>query len=402
MLNKNALALMLALTVFAAGTTGCGTLRQRNPVPENLMYKAEVPEMGDIRFMLDPGVVEDMHEIDQILGPVFQPAQQAAAKDAKCCDKELTILSLSGGGENGAFGAGILNGWTASGNRPKFDIVTGISTGALQAPFAFLGSDYDSSLEVYSTVGPDDVFRERSFWTMLRERDAVADFTPLMKVIASMFGETELKTVAREYNRGRLLFIGTTNLEVQQLVIWNMGAIAASGQPGALDLFRKIMIASASIPGAVPPVYFNVEADGQMYDEIHVDGGVMTQVFGIPLLVYEANAWRNADYTVTGRIYIIRNAHLDAERETVTPKLSSIVGRSISTLIKTQGLGDIYRAYANAANANFDFNHIAIPRDFNDVPKEPFDPVYMKKLYDFGFEMGLQGVKWKKKPLILK
>ena len=402
MFNKSALALTLALTVFAAVITSCGTLRQRNPVPEDLLYKAEVPELGHIRLMVDLGLPKDKQGIDQILGPVFQSAQRAALKDAKCCDKELTILSLSGGGDNGAFGAGILNGWTASGNRPKFDIVTGISAGALQAPFAFLGSDYDSALEVYSTVGPDDVFRERSLYNILRDRDAVADFTPLMNLIARRFGEIELRAVAREYKRGRLLFIGTTNLEAQLLVIWNMGAIAASGHPDGLDLFLKVMIASASTPGAVPPVYFNVKADGKTYDEMHVDGGVMTQVFGVPLLVHEADAWRKADYTVTGRVYIIRNAHLDPEPETVIPKLSSIVGRAISTLIKTQGLGDIYRAYATATTANFDFNHISIPRDFNEVPKEPFDSAYMKKLYDFGFEMARQDLKWSKSPPSIK
>ncbi len=400
--NKNTLALTLALTVFAAVITGCGTLHPRNPVPEDLVHKAEVPELGDIRFMLEPDITKNMQGIDQILRPIFQSAQQAAVKDAKCCEKELTILSLSGGGDNGAFGAGILNGWTISGNRPEFDIVTGISAGALQAPFAFLGSDYDSTLQVYSKVGPDDVYHKHSLWTILLDRDAAADFAPLMRLIAELFGETELKAVAREYNRGRLLFIGTTNLETQQLVVWNMGAIAASGHPGALDLFRKVMIASASIPGAVSPVYFNVEADGKTYDEIHVDGGVMTQVFGTKFMVYEAKAWRNAGYTVTGRVYIIRNARLNSERETVTPKLSNIAGRSISTLIKTQGIGDIYRAYATATFANFDFNHIAIPRDFKAVPKEPFDTVYMKALYDFGFEMSHQGLQWGKSPMLLK
>ena len=397
--HKRVLSLTLALTVLVAVTTGCGTLRQRNPVPQDLVYKAELPEFGDIRITLDPSLAEDPQGYDQQLGPFFQSTQQAAAKDTKCCDKELIILSLSGGGENGAFGAGLLNGWTTSGNRPEFDIVTGISTGALQAPFAFLGKEYDASLEAYSAIRPDDVFRKHSVLTILNDRDAVADFTPLNNLIAHLFGETELKAVAREYTRGRLLFIGTTNLEAQQLVIWNMGAIAASGHPDALNIFRKVMIASASIPGAVPPVYFDVEADGKKYDEMHVDGGVMTQVFGVPLLIYEADAWRKAGYTVTGRVYVIRNSHLDPEWEIVEPRLVKIGGRSMSTLIKTQGLGDIYRAYANSNNAGFDFNHIAIPRNFNTIAKEPFDPEYMKALYDFGFEIARQGLKWNKSPL---
>ena len=396
---KRALSLILALAVLMAITTGCGRLRHRNPVPESLVYKAELPDFGDIRITLDPHFAEDPKGYSQQLGPFFQSVQQAAAKDAKCCDKELVLLSLSGGGENGAFGAGILNGWTASGTRPTCDIVTGISTGALQAPFAFLGKDYDASLKVYSTIRPDDVFRKRPLGKILQARDAVADFTPLSNLIARLFGENELRAVAHEYNRGRLLLIGTTNLEAQQVVIWNMGAIAASGHPGALDLFRKVMIASASIPVAVPPVYFNVEVDGERYDEMHVDGGVMTQVYGVSLLKYAAVAWRKAGYKVAGRVYIIRNSHVTPKWEIVEPRLSKIAGRSMSTLIKNQGLGDIWRAYGVSNAEGYDFNHIAIPLSYKAVAKEPFDPSYMKALYDYGFEMAREGLKWDKKPL---
>jgi hypothetical protein len=290
--HMRTLSLTLALAVLTAGITGCGALRQRNPVPESLVYKAELPDMGDIRITLDPQFAEDPKGYSRQLEPFFQSIQKAAVKNVKCCEKELVILSLSGGGENGAFGAGILNGWTASGTRPVCDIVTGISTGALQAPFAFLGEDYDATLKVYSTIRSEDVFQKRPLGRILQVRDAVADFTPLSNLIARLFGETEFKAVAREYNRGRLLLIGTTNLDAQQLVIWNMGAIAASGHPDALNLFRKVMIASSSIPVAVPPVYFTVKADGKRYDEMHVDGGVMTQVFGVSLLKYAGDAWR--------------------------------------------------------------------------------------------------------------
>ena len=348
---------------------------------------------------MDPHFAEDPKGYSQQVGPFFQSIQKAAEKDTECCDKELVILSLSGGGEDGAFGAGILNGWTASGTRPSCDIVTGISTGALQAPFAFLGKEYDASLKVYSTIRPADVFRRRPLGKILQVRDAVADFTPLSNLIARLFGETELRAVAREYNRGRLLLIGTTNLEAQQLVIWNMGAIAASGHPDALNLFRKVMIASASIPVAVPPVYFSVEVDGQRYDEMHVDGGVMTQVFGVSLLKYAEDAWRKAGYKVTGRVYIIRNSHVSPKWEIVEPRLSKIAGRSMSTLIKNQGLGDIWRAYAVSNVQGYDFNHIAIPMSHDAVPKEPFDPEYMKAIYDYGFELARDGLKWDKTPL---
>jgi predicted acylesterase/phospholipase RssA len=178
-----------------------------------------------------------------------------------------------------------------------------------------------------------------------------------------------------------------------------MGAIAASGHPAALDLFRKVMIASASIPVAVPPVYFNVEVDGIRYDEMHVDGGLMTQVYGVGLLKLAAVAWKKAGYKVTGRVYIIRNSRVSPRWEIVEPRLAKIAGRSMSTLIKNQGLGDIWRAYSISNAEGYDFNHIAIPLSYDAVPKEPFDPEYMKALYDYGFEMASKGLKWDKYPL---
>ncbi len=177
-----------------------------------------------------------------------------------------------------------------------------------------------------------------------------------------------------------------------------MGAIASSGHPDALNLFRKVMIASASIPVAVPPVFIKVVAEGKTYDEMHVDGGVMTQVFGIKLLKYLADTWRRAGYRVTGRVYIIRNGRIDPEWHIVKPKIVSIGERSISTMIKTQGIGDLYRAYVDSKDSGFDFNYIDIPRDFTQISDEPFDPNYMKALYDFGFQMAIKGLKWDKLP----
>lgn len=386
----------LMLTLFVI--VGCGTLRTRSPVPENLIHKTEVPGFSKIRFASGSESVEETKGYKQEIMRITLSSQLAAAKEAECCDRELTILSLSGGGENGAFGAGFLNGWSKSGNRPEFDIVTGISTGALQAPFAFLGPDYDSSLEAYSTIKAEDIYRRRPFGTILQQRDAVADFKPLEKLIAGLFRETELRAVARQHSRGRLLFIATTHLDAQMVVFWDMGAIASSGHPDALDLFRKVMIGSASIPVAVPPIFIEVVADGKKYDEMHVDGGVMTQVFGIKFLRYLADTWRRAGYTVRGRVYIIRNGRIDPEWDSVDPKIVDIGGRSISTMIKVQGVGDLYRAYVDSNDASFDFNYIDVPEDFTQISEEPFDPKYMKALYDYGFQMAIKSLKWNKWP----
>lgn len=214
-----------------------------------------------------------------------------------------------------------------------------------------MGPDYDDALKVYTTITGKDVFKIRPVGTILQSRDAVADFTPLKKLIGRLFGKAELEAIAQEHASGRMLYIGTTHLDAQQPVFWDMGAIAASGHPEALEIFQKVMLASATVPIAVPPVYFEVEADGNLYEEMHVDGGITTQVFGAKLLRLAADAWQEAGYTVTARLYLIRNAHLSPEYEKVKSKISAIGGRTISTLIKVQGFGDIYRAYVDAIDS---------------------------------------------------
>jgi predicted acylesterase/phospholipase RssA len=175
-----------------------------------------------------------------------------------------------------------MNGWTAVGTRPTFKMVTGVSTGELIAPFAFLGSDYDAQLrEVYTTMTPDKVFRMRGLTAALFD-DAMADTGPLAEIIAKYADQKMFDAIAAEYKKGRLLMIGTTDLDAQRPVIWNIGAIAASGHPGALDLFRKILRASAAIPGAFQPVLIDVELDGKKYQELHVDGGAIAQLFLYP------------------------------------------------------------------------------------------------------------------------
>jgi len=197
---------------------------------------------------------------------------------------------------------------------------------------------------------------------------------------------------------GRRLYIGTTYLDAQQPVFWDMGAIAASGHPKALEIFRKVMIASASVPIAVPPVYFDVEVDGKRYEEMHVDGGITTQVFGAKLLRFSAEAWQEAGYEVTASLYLIRNSRFSPEYESVKAKIAAIGGRTVSTLIKSQGFGDIFRAYLDAIDAGIDFNYLNIPSEFNAKPKEEFAPVYMKALFEFGYQMAKNGLEWKKYP----
>lgn len=174
------------------------------------------------------------------------------------------FLAISGGGDEGAFGAGLLVGWTDAGTRPEFQVVTGVSTGALIAPFAFLGTEYDRELrEVYTTISSDDILSTRNVVAGVL-KDALSDTTALWRLISRYVNEQMMAGIAREYAKGRLLLIGTTDLDAQRANIWNIGAIAASGHPGALDLIRKILRASSAIPGLFQPVLIDVELTGKI------------------------------------------------------------------------------------------------------------------------------------------
>jgi hypothetical protein len=303
-------------------------------------------------------------------------------------------LAMSGGGDNGAFGAGLMKGWTESGTRPQFKMVTGVSTGALIAPFAFLGSDYDASLrEVYTTMTPDKVFRLRGLMAALYD-DAMADTGPLAEVIASYADQKMFDAIAREYVRGRLLLIGTTDLDAQRPVIWNIGALAASGHPQALDLFRKILRASAAIPGAFQPVMMDVEINGQKYQEMHVDGGAVAQLFLYPPTIdLKADGVKRER-----RAYIVRNGPLAPNFSASDRRTFSIAGRAIETMLVSSGKNDVLRTYFVTQRDGVDYNLAYIGTDFSSPKKGEFDQAYMAALYEYGYRQARENREWHKMP----
>ena len=303
------------------------------------------------------------------------------------------FLAISGGGDNGAFGSGVLNGWTASGTRPEFKVVTGVSTGALIAPFAFMGPKYDYVVrKVYTTTAQKNIFKKRRI-TALLFGDSMADTRPLATLIQSYVTREFLDEIAAEYAKGRILLVGTANLDSMEPVIWNMTAIAASQDPRAPLLFRRILLASASIPGAFPPVMLNVTVDGKAYQEMHVDGGTMAQVFLYPPSISTANSVKRKRV-----LYIIRNARLDADWASTERRTMSIAMRAIDSLTTTQGIGDLYRIYATAERDGLDYNLAYIPPTFNTPHREMFDTAYMQSLYDVGFQAAKAGYPWQKYP----
>ena len=384
-----------ALVAMLMLLSGCAGVVQRNPVPELSVEDAAVTGFPNVRFWGDQqpeNAVQMMREARD---------RQAAAGllyDASGKLRPSTFLALSGGGSEGAFGAGLLNGWTAAGTRPEFSVVTGVSTGALIAPFAFVGPDYDDYLEAfYTTTHTEDIFRLRALLSVLG-RDSFSDTSPLQALLATHVDESFLKRVADEYFRGRTLWIGTTNLDAQRPVIWDMGAIAASDHPRAAELFRAVMLASAAIGGAFPPVYMPVELDGEVYDEMHVDGGTANQVFLYPAALDVKGFSERLEWERPRRVYVIRNAKISPQWEAVKPRLTRIAVRSVATLIKTQGIGDLFRLYVGAMRDGMEYKLAYISDDFEAERESQFDPVYMRKLFDFAYALAKEGYPWVNEP----
>jgi predicted patatin/cPLA2 family phospholipase len=309
-----------------------------------------------------------------------------------------TYLAISGGGANGAFVAGILTGWTAAGDRPEFTTVTGISAGALVAPFAFLGPEYDEVLKnVSSELKADDVYKRRGVIRALRT-DAMATTEPLEALIAKYFDEEVMEKIAAAHRDGRSLNIGTANLDSMRPVIWRIGPIANSGHPGALALIRKILLASASVPAAFPPVLIPVEVDGTTYDELHVDGGAASQVFLYPVGVDYDQVLAKLGVPGRPKVYIIRNSRLDPIYEEVENKIIPIAGRSLASLVRTQGIGDLYRIYLQTCRDGLEFHLAYIPSDFTAKSDGEFDRAYMQALFDLAYERSKAGYDWVRMP----
>jgi predicted acylesterase/phospholipase RssA len=385
----------LAAVVVCLLLPGCASLTRLNAVPVDVQDQASIVGLPGARFWADGDPAPFR---DAMVAAFMREAALLGATDHQGPLPPAEFLAISGGGENGAFGAGLLVGWTAAGTRPVFKGVTGISTGALTAPFAFLGPDYDDALEeVYTTISAKDVLQERGYITALLQ-DALADNAPLRATLGRYFDQAMLDAIAAEHAKGRVLLIGTTNLDARRPVIWNIGEIAASGHPRALEVVHDILIASAAIPGAFPPVMIDVEADGERYQEMHVDGGASAQVFLYPpgMDVHAVSA--EAHITRERRLYVIRNARLDPDWAQVERSTFSILGRAVSSLIQTQGVGDLYRIFLAAERDDFDFHLAYIPTSFTTELKEPFETAYMQELFQVGYDLALDGYPWAKAP----
>lgn len=383
---------LISVILTCVGIAGCAgpTVESlRSPVPETLLSSTNVPGYSKIRYWGD-----DPNGISPETVAVIAAQQRASGNTSQ----NRSFLAVSGGGSDGAFGAGVLSGWTATGARPEFTVVTGISTGSLIAPFAFLGAPYDQKLKAaYTEVSGEDIYKKKAILGIIGS-DSVADSTPLRRLVNRYVTDQMVTEIAREHARGRRLLVGTTNLDAERPVVWDIGAIASSQVPTRKKLIQDLLVASASIPGVFPPVNIKVVADDETFDEMHVDGGTSNQAFLFPSNFSVKEVDKSSGEKRKRTLYVLRNGRVTPQYSEVKPRLASIVGKSISSLIKNQGIGDLYRMYTNAQRDGIAFRVIWIPDTFTLKEPKPFDPAYMNALFDIGYKLGRAGIPWQTQP----
>lgn len=392
--------LPLLLCVVGVVLAGCTSLKRYQPLPQNLESQVEMPGFHNVRAWADapsPGLEKSAKEA---------LVQEKVANHGRYLP-EMSVLALSGGGSDGAFGAGLMCGWTKAGTRPNFKVVTGISTGALMAPFVFLGPSYDARLEkLYTTISDDTIYKRYSLFSIftsiinLQSLPSMATNEPLEALIKREVTMEMMHEIAREHKKGRRLLVGTTQFNAQRLVIWNMGEIALAGTQDALKLFHQVMMASSSLPVTFPPQFIKVSADNKMFDEMHVDGGVETQVmlYENAIVPFAQAAKKGGRIERPRKLYVVRNEKIYPEWANVQPTLKAIAVRTIDSMIKSQGVGDLYRLYLYSLRDDIEYNLAFIPPEFLETEKSPFDNAYMRKVFALGYKLGKQDKSWRHYP----
>jgi hypothetical protein len=292
-------------------------------------------------------------------------------------------LALSGGGADGAFGAGVLTGWSQAGNRPEFAMVTGVSIGSLLAPYAFLGPGYDAELrKAFTTISAADIFEDRM------TPESLFDYWPLRRSIEQRVTPKLLADIAAEHRKGRRLLVATTSLDTGRRMVWNMGAIAERGDDKALKLFRDILLASCSIPGFFAPVLIDAEVNGRKIQEMHGDGTLTAPFFVVPESMLSTG---NTTPPPLNQLYVMVNSKLSSEFRMPDRVMASVLGRSIDVALTAAMRAEMTLIYVAAQKHGIGLRVAFVDPAFNVPSRGPFDGKYMQALFDFGIEHGKKG-----------
>lgn len=372
---------LVCAVIFTLGLASCASL-PRTQFTESEQSIAQIPGMPNVRFYSDA-------LLSEIRRVMKEDVILAAAKE----NGGFRVLAISGGAYDGAYGAGILNGWTRSGRRPKFAVVTGVSAGSLIAPLAFLGPDYDRQLKDAFTSGVSEPIGDGTDSVLSVLNEAGTRRETMYALVSSFVDEKLLRAVAAEHRRGRRLLVVTTNLDAQRAVVWDLGAIAASGHPNALQLFRDVLTASCSVPGVFEPTRITVTANGRSFEELHVDGGVTTNVFTLPDAMLAGGGGRES---IRGSMYVIMNTRLTPEFQVVEAQVPVLLGRTIGTLLKAHSKAVVLTSIEFARSTGIDFNlthmNVELPKDL----KPSFNTEYMRAVYAIGYRRAASGDFWEK------
>jgi predicted acylesterase/phospholipase RssA len=383
--------LVVGLALAPLGCGSSGPFRDPSPVKAGV----NPADLEDVCTRCDAGHQLDMRGLFQVAEQVRLARKPAAPPPKK------SVLVLSGGGTYGAYSAGVLVGWSETGTRPEFDVVTGISTGALIAPMAFLGPAYDPQLRnLYTTLRNEDLYRVRRSLRGLLFADSVADNAPMVRKVEELVTPEVLCQVAAEHQKGRRLYVGTTELDGRRFVVWDMGAIACRGTPADLELFRKILLGSSAIPGFFPPQEIPVTVDGRPFTERHVDGGVSAALFFRPPYVPPEQRNDPVAASLAGTdLYMLVAGKLYADPEPVRPRALPIAATSVSTVIYAQARGDLMKLYTACVLTGMNYQLSAIPPEFV-VPASStdFDPVEMTRMFEEGRKQVPAGTAWRTTP----
>lgn len=384
---------LAVLAVLAlANLSGCACRRHRSCAP---------PELTRASGLVQLTPEDDAAPVEtDLLRTLVERTRTANAPDTPPARK-AKVLALSGGGMYGAYSVGVLNGWTAAGTRPCFDVVTGVSTGALVATYAFLGPQYDRPMaEVYTAVSDRDIYRKRRPVAGVLS-DAFADSTPLKRMIDAQITDAVLAEVAKAHAAGRRLYVGTTNIDTRRLVIWDMGAIASSGRPDARGLYRDVLLASASVPGFLPPVPIEVEVNGKRFKELHVDGGATTGVFlRASNLHLDREALREGRQPLAGSdAYVIVAGKLYSDPVCTDPRSLKIAASALESLVYSQTRSELFRIYALCLLGGMNYHLASVPEDFKvGTDAMAFDRDEMRRLYEAGYAAATGNRAWRDTP----
>jgi len=374
--------LRLASLALVLLLSACATLSRPDAVPASLLEEAQPLGLAGLRTY--PERHSDAAQPDAQTVPPTAVLTDASYRTSRAQDGPPDLLAISAGGDGGAFAAGLLTGWSEAGTRPRFAVVTGVSAGALIAPFAFLGPSYDPVLrEVTLSLRPEKLFRQRGVIAGLLG-DGFSSSAPLEQLLVRYITPEVLDDIAREYRNGRDLFVMTTDLDAATPVIWNMGAIAASHAPDSLALFRRVILASVSIPTAVSPVLIDVAAGGRHFRELHVDGGVAHQVF-LPATGACADGCR---------AFIIMNTHLEMQWSATPRRTLKIGSRAVEAMMQAEARSDLEHIHAALEPMGAQMRVAYMESSFKAPHPRAFDSGYMRALFAYGVQLAASGHVW--------